>query len=69
MVDFFPRLSSTEYMTLVPYILYTVVSRFRPGGVGSLFCTLVHNSDLDLMSHSMFIFSRIGRSSIKQFLS
>ena len=63
------RILPTESMTLVTYTLQNMVSRFRPGGVGALFCTLAHNSDLDLMSHSIFIFSRIGRSSIKQFLS
>ena len=50
------RISPTTSVTLVPSILYNMVSGVRPSGVGAFFCKLAHNSDLDLMSHSIFIF-------------
>ena len=64
----FLRISLTESVVLVPSIIQNMISTVRPGGVGALFCALSLNSDLDLMSHSIFIFSIIVWCSIVKFM-
>ena len=60
-------ISPKKSVVLIPYILQTVVSCRRPGGIGNFFLRLSHNYDLDLMSHYKSVLSSSGRSSSKKF--
>ena len=65
-VVFFLIISPTESMILIPYILQTVGSWEIPGGIEALFITLFRNYFLAFISHSAFILTSSGRSSINQ---
>ena len=59
----------TESVILIPSFIQTVGSWVRPCGIGELFIKLDRNSDLDLISHSIFICYIIVRYYSKQLLS